>query len=188
MMVANRVSQRIRSSRSRARRALSYHWNGAPGRQGVHLSLVHRQDVCGVGAGELDLRFAFALPELLKDPDQWTAIYKGFSAWVAPLGQKGLLVEALGRPAGIESVYLSRDDDAFTFAVANVGAPRSRIPLSVELDERAAGSEVELIEPADGRRLAVLPSTEKDGRLEFELPSLKEETVAVVRLAEKSRS
>ena len=72
--------------------------------------------------------------------------------------------------------------------MANVGAPRSRIPLSIELDERATGSEVELIEPADGRRLAVLPSTEQDGRLEFELPSLLEETVAVVRLVEAKTS
>ncbi len=186
MMIANRVSKDPVVAESCAR-ALSYHWNAH--REGkAYTYRSYTVKTFGIGAGELDLRFAFSLPEFLKNPDEWTAIYKGFSAWVAPLGQKGLLVEALGTPAGLESVYLSRDDDAFTFAVANVGAPRSRIPLSVELDERAAGSDVELIEPADGRRLAVLPSTEKDGRLEFELPSLKEETVAVVRLAEKKSS
>ncbi|MCY4087533.1 MAG: hypothetical protein OXG37_11820 [Actinomycetia bacterium] len=79
-------------------------------------------------------------------------------------------------------MFLSRNDEAFTFAVANVGAPRTRIPISVELDERARGSEVELVEPADGSRIAKLPSSETDGRIEFELPTLSENAVAVVGL------
>jgi hypothetical protein len=136
----------------------------------------------GIAAGEVDLRYAFSLPRFLKDPDNWTSIYRGLSAWVAPYRQKGLLVDLPGQPAGVESVFLSRSDEAFTFAVVNVGLPRAALPVSVELDERTAGSQAELVDPADSRRLAELTSHEDDGKLEFEVPSLKEGSVAVVRL------
>ena len=186
LIVANRVLQDPVVSES-CERALSYFW--AAHRAGTAYTYrSYTVKTFALGAGELDLRFAFSLPYFLSDPDNWTSIYKGFSAWVAPLNQKGLLVEPQGQPPGLESVFLSRNDDAFTFAVANVGAPRTRIPISVELDERARGSEVELVEPADGSRIAKLPSSETDGRIEFELPALSENAVAVVGLLADSHA
>jgi hypothetical protein len=180
LIVANRVA-RDPVVEEACIRALNYFW----GVQGAGTAYTYRSYLVktyGIAAGEVDLRYAFSLPRFLKDPDNWTSIYRGLSAWVAPYQQKGLLVDLPGQPAGVESVFLSRSDQAFTFALVNVGLPRAALPVSVELDERTAGSQAELVDPADSRRLAELTSHEDDGKLEFEVPSLKEGSVAVVRL------
>jgi hypothetical protein len=180
LMIANRVANDhvIRDS---CARALNYFWAAhLAGTAYTYRSYAVK--TFGVGAGEIDLRYAFSLPHLLKDPDNWTAIYKGFSAWVAPHEHKGLLIDVEGRSPAVESVFLSRTSDAFTFALVNTGAPRSRLPVRVEVDDAAVGSTPRLIDPADGTTSMTLPSSEEDRMLEFEIPSLPEESVAVVRL------
>ncbi len=180
LLVANRVQQDPVVAESCAR-ALAYFWQAnRAGRASTYRS--YPVKTFGIAAGDVDLRFAFALPYLLRDPDNWTSIYRGFSAWVAPSGGKGLLVEPHGRPAGLESVFLSRTEDDFTFAVVNVGPPLAPVPIAVELDERAAGSTVELRDPGGQHEGHHLPSHERDGRLDFELADLGEGEVRVVRL------
>jgi hypothetical protein len=180
LLVANRVA-RDAAVRRACERALSYFWaTHAAGEAETYRSYAVK--TYGIAAGELDLRFAFSLPHFLADPDNWTAIYRGFSAWVAPHRRKGLLVEPEGRPPGVESVFLARDAEAFTFALVNTGRPLARLPFAVELDEDARGSRAVLLDPADGRPLTRLPAAEREERLEFELPLLPERSVAVVRL------
>jgi hypothetical protein len=181
LLVANRVAADDVVAASCAR-ALNYFWL-AHDAGTAYTYRSYAVKTMAIAAGELDLRYAFALPKLLADPENWTAIYRGFSAWVAPLGHKGLLVEPPGRPGGVETVFLSRDDGAFTFAVVNVGAPRDRLPLEITLDEAAAGSRAALLDPADGHVVAGLESSEHGGRMELEVPALPERSVAVVRLA-----
>jgi hypothetical protein len=183
LLVANRVS-RDPSVANACARALAYFWAGHK-TGAAHTYRCYPVKAFGLAAGELDLRFAFALPTLLADPEHWTSIYRGFSAWVAPLGHKGLLVEHPGAAGGLESVFMRRDDEGFTFANVNVGPPATSVPVRVQLDDAAAGSTVELIEPADGSRIATLPTTEADGWLEFELPRLTERSVAVTRLVSR---
>jgi hypothetical protein len=185
LLVANRVA-RDPVVRDSCARALNYFWAAhLAGTAYTYRSYAVK--TFGIGAGELDLRFAFSLPHFLKDPDNWTAIYRGFSAWVAPHGRKGLLIDIEGRPPAIESVFLSRTEDAFTFALVNTGAPRANVPVTVELDDQAAGSKPELLDPADGRIVQDLSSAEAEGNLEFEVPSLPEGSVAVVRLTTHTR-
>ena len=181
LLVANRVAQDPVVARACAR-AVNYWWQAE--RAGTTYTYrPYQVKTFGLAAGELDLRYAFNLPHLLRDRDNWTSIYRGFSAWVAPCGYKGLLVEATGDPAGVESVFLHRDASAYTFALVNVGQPRSQVEVSVELDPTAEGARPTLLDPADGRVLATLPHRERDGRIEFEIAALEEESVAVVRLA-----
>jgi hypothetical protein len=180
LLVANRVAADPVVCESCAR-ALNYWWRAQDeGRAYTYRSYAVK--TFGIAAGEMDLRYAFCLPRLLADPDNWTAIYRGFSAWVAPWRHKALLVTVEGDPPGMESVFLSRDAAAFRFAVVNTAMPCSKIPVTVELDEATAGARVELLDPAGGRLVAALPSAERDGRLEFEIPRLSESSVAVVRL------
>jgi hypothetical protein len=180
LLVANRVAADpvVRES---CARALNYWWRAErEGRAYTYRSYAVK--TFGIAAGEIDLRYAFNLPHLLADPDNWTAIYRGFSAWVAPWKNKGLAVTFEGDPPGMESVFLSRNPSAFRFAVVNTGIPRSKIPVAVDLDERSQGAVGELLDPADGSTIAKLKSSESDGRLTFELPSLPEGSVAVVQL------
>lgn len=181
LLVANRVVQDP-VVRDACAKALNYFWRAElDGKAYTYRSYAVK--TFGIAAGEIDLRYAFNLPHLLSDPDNWTAIYRGFSAWVAPWKNKALLVSPEGDPPGLESVFLSRNDDAFRFAVVNTGIPRSNIPVSVELDDRSAGSRVDLLDPADGRSIAGLLAEERDGKLTFDLPSLAEGTVAVVQMS-----
>ena len=158
--------------------------SGQANRAGARLDLpiVSGQDIryrCG-RCGSAFCVCASISPSTIQS--NWTSIYRGFSAWVAPSGGKGLLVEPHGRPAGLESVFLSRTEDDFTFAVVNVGPPLAPVPIAVELDERAAGSTVELRDPGGQHEGHHLPSHERDGRLDFELADLGEGEVRVVRL------
>ena len=181
LLVANRVAADP-AVREACARALSYWWRAElDGKAYTYRSYAVK--TFGIAAGEIDLRYAFNLPHLLSDPDNWTSIYRGFSAWVAPWKNKALLVSPEGDPPGLESVFLSRNDAAFRFALVNTGVPRSNIPVSVELDGRSAGSHIELLDPADGRSIAKLNTVENDGKLMFDVPSLAEGTVAVVQMS-----
>jgi hypothetical protein len=181
LLVANRVASDV-AVREACARALSYWWRAErDGKAYTYRSYAVK--TFGIAAGEIDLRYAFNLPHLLSDPDNWTSIYRGFSAWVAPWKNKALLVGVEGDPPGMDSVFLSRNDEEFRFALVNTGIPRSNIPVSVELDERSAGVQVELLDPADGKPLAKLASQESDGKLTFDVPSLPEGSVAVVQMS-----
>ena len=121
LLVANRISGDPAVANACAR-ALAYFWAGYKNGT-AHTYRCYPVKTFGIAAGELDLRFAFALPTLLADPQHWTSIYRGFSAWVAPLGHKGLLVEHPTAAGGLESVFMRRDEQGFTFANVNVGPP-----------------------------------------------------------------
>lgn len=181
LLVANRVVADP-AVREACARALSYFWRAErDGRTYTYRSYAVK--TFGIAAGEIDLRYAFNLPHLLADPDNWTSIYRGFSAWVAPWKNKALLVSPEGDPAGVESVFLSRDDKAFRFALVNTGIPRARMPVSITLDERSSGAALSLLDPASGRLAGRLDGHEVDGKLTFEMPLMKEGSVAVIQLS-----
>jgi hypothetical protein len=185
LLVANRVLQDA-VVREACARALSYFWRAElDGKAYTYRSYAVK--TFGIAAGEIDLRYAFNLPHLLSDPDNWTSIYRGLSAWVAPWNNKALLVRPAGEPPGLETVFLSRNDDAFRFAVVNTGIPRSNIPLTVELDDHSAGSQVDILDPGDGRVARTLATKETDGTLTFDLPSLAESSVTVVQMSSARR-
>ena len=101
LLVANRVAADP-VVREACGRALSYFWRAErDGRAYTYRSYAVK--TFGIAAGEIDLRYAFNLPHLLADPDNWTSIYRGFSAWVAPWKNKGLPVTFEGDPPGMES-------------------------------------------------------------------------------------
>ena len=52
----------------------------------------------GVAAGEIDLRYAMALPEILRDREQFTSMQRGLSSFIAPHGLPMVYVRARGRP------------------------------------------------------------------------------------------
>jgi hypothetical protein len=181
LLVANRVAADPIVGDACAR-ALNYWWKAErEGRAYTYRSYAVK--TFAIAAGELDLRYAFNLPHLLAEPNNWTAIYRGFSAWVAPWRHKGLMVRIEGDPPGMESVFLSRDAAAFRFALVNTGIPRSKTPVTVELDEQVTTTKAELVDPADGRTLAILPSEQRDALTTFQIASMPEASVAVVRLS-----
>ena len=179
LIVANRVLQRSRVADA-CSKALTYFWRDWQAGT-AKTYRCYPVKTFGLAAGELDLRFAFALPTLLRQPDHWTTIYKGFSAWVAPHERKGLRVSA-DAPAGcVESVFLARRDNAFDFALVNVGPPRRNLEVTVSLDDDSAPTRAHLVNPGDGSATK-LPSDEGDSAVSFQLPTLRSNAVAVIRM------
>ena len=80
------------------RRALDYWWVGH--RAGtVYTYRAYSAIAFGVAAGEIDLRYALALPEILRDREQFTSMQRGLSSFIAPHGLPLVYVRG-ARPAG----------------------------------------------------------------------------------------
>jgi hypothetical protein len=87
LMLANRVAGDPAITAA-VRRALDYWWSGY--REGkVYTYRAYAVIAFAVAAGEIDVVYALALPELLKDPDHFTSMQRGLSSFVAPARHAG---------------------------------------------------------------------------------------------------
>jgi hypothetical protein len=180
LMLANRVA-REPAVWEAVRRALDYWWTGY--REGkVYTYRAYAVLAFAVAAGEIDVRYALALPELLKDPEHFTSLQQGLSSFVAPAGLPALRVrvEPPG-PAFVEPVFLRRTNDEYLFALVNVEYPYRDLPVLVDLPEGRRPVGVHAVDPGTAAE-SPLDFRVDDGCAAFSIPELGEFGVVVVRL------
>jgi len=177
LMLANRVAQEPAIA-SAVRRALDYWWSGY--REGrVYTYRAYAVIAFAVAAGEIDLVYALALPELLKDPDHFPSMQRGLSSFVAPAALAGLSVDT---PPFVEPVFLRRREGEFMFALVNLEYPRRRVRVEVELPPSPSDPSAVLVDAAT-KEEAPVRITSDNRRVTLEIPELGEFGVACVRLA-----
>jgi hypothetical protein len=152
LMLANRVAKDP-AIRDMIRKALIYWWRGCA-RDETHTYRSYPVICYAVAAGEIDLRFALALPLMMRDRDNLTAIHRGFSPFMKPFGSVTYPIEvrALG-PTGVEPVFVRSDDEEFMFALVNIENPVSQLPIAVRVGDDAIVG-VDEVDPRDGTRTA----------------------------------
>ncbi len=165
-------------------RALDYWWVGH--RAGtVYTYRAYSAIAFGVAAGEIDLRYALALPEILRDREQFTSMQRGLSSFIAPHGLPLVHVRARGRPGRfVEPVFLRRRRGEFLFALVNTEQPMRHIPLEVGLPPGTALRGAWLIDPAADPVTEAAASWLPDGDSSaiVAVDELQEFAVTVVRL------
>ncbi len=166
------------------RRALDYWWVGH--RAGtVYTYRAYSAIAFGVAAGEIDLRYALALPEILRDREQFTSMQRGLSSFIAPHGLPLVYVRARGRPGRfVEPVFVRRRPGEYLFALVNTEQPMRRIPLEVGLPAGVSLRGASVIDPAGDPPVAVPVSWVPDGERTaiVAVDELQEFAVVVVRL------
>lgn len=165
-------------------RALDYWWTAY--RAGtVYTYRAYASLAYAVAAGDIDLRYALALPEILRDPQHFTSMHRGLSAFVAPAGL-GLVEVRVGDAAavGVEPVFLRRTAGEAVFAIVNVEQALRRVPVSVRLPGDARPIGVEAIDPASPQVATPVGdwSAADDGYVHLALAELGEFGVVVVRV------
>ena len=166
------------------RRALDYWWVGH--RAGtVYTYRAYSAIAFGVAAGEIDLRYALALPEILGDREQFTSMQRGLSSFIAPHGLRLVHVRARGRPGRfVEPIFLRRRPGEYLFALVNTEQPMRQIPVEVGLPPDTSLRGAWLIDPAADPITEVaaswLPSG--DNSAIVAVGELQEFAVTVVRL------
>ena len=154
LLVANRVHRPALAEP--LRRALDYWWTGY--RAGtVYTYRAYAAIAYGLAAGELDLRYALALPEILRDPQHHTSMQHGLSSFVGRHGLLGLPISVEGvAGAGIEPVFLRRTAEEYLVALVEPRAAALRNPHA----NRAPGRRARGRDPRDRSRRPV-----RDGAL-----------------------
>ena len=166
------------------RRALDYWWVGH--RAGtVYTYRAYSAIAFGVAAGEIDLRYALALPEILRDREQFTSMQRGLSSFIAPHGLPMVYVRARGRPGRfVEPVFVRRRRGEYLFALVNTEQPMSNIPVEVGLPAGVSLLGASTIDPA-GDPMAEVPASWVPGgdrTATVAIEELQEFAVTVVRL------
>ena len=166
------------------RRALDYWWVGH--RAGtVYTYRAYSAIAFGVAAGEIDLRYALALPEILRDREQFTSMQRGLSSFIAPHGLPLVYVRARGRPGRfVEPVFVRRRHGEYLFALVNTEQPMSNIPVEVGLPAGVSLRGASTIDPA-GTPMAEVPASWVPGgdrSATVAVEELQEFAVTVVRL------
>ena len=165
-------------------RALDYWWVGH--RAGtVYTYRAYSAIAFGVAAGEIDLRYALALPEILRDREQFTSMQRGLSSFIAPHGLPLVYVRARGRPGRfVEPVFVRRRRGEYLFALVNTEQPMSNIPVEVGLPAGVSLRGASTIDPA-GTPMAEVPASwvpAGDRTATVAVEELQEFAVTVVRL------
>ena len=171
LMLANRVARNPEITKM-IRKALDYFWRRYQKGE-TYTYRVYPIIAFAVAAGEIDLRFALALPLMMKNPDNWTAIHRGFAPFVKPHAVVTYPVEVkvLG-PTGAEPVFIRSNDDEFMFALVNVENPVSELPVVVEVGADTIVAIVE-VDPRD-RTETPIDFNQTNGQLNFIVDSLGE--------------
>ncbi|MDE0194218.1 MAG: hypothetical protein OXP08_01585 [bacterium] len=165
-------------------RALDYWWVGH--RAGtVYTYRAYSAIAFGVAAGEIDMRYAMALPEILRDREQFTSMQRGLSSFIAPHGLPMPYVRARGRPGRfVEPVFVRRRRGECLFALVNTEQPMRNIPIEVGLPAGISLRGASLIDPAAAPITEVptswVPGGERTAIVGVE--ELQEFAVVVVRL------
>ena len=166
------------------RRALDYWWVGH--RAGtVYTYRAYSAIAFGVAAGEIDLRYALALPEILRDREQFTSMQRGLSSFIAPHGLPMVYVRARGRPGRfVEPVFVRRRPGEYLFALVNTEQPMRQIPVEIGLPVGTSLRGASLIDPAGDPITEVAASWLPDGDRSaiVAVEELQEFAVMVVRL------
>jgi len=166
------------------RRALDYWWVGH--RAGtVYTYRAYSAIAFGVAAGEIDLRYAMALPEILRDREQFTSMQRGLSSFIAPHGLPLVYVRARGRPARfVEPVFVRRRPGEYLFALVNTEQPMRNIPVEVGLPAGVSLRGASVIDPAGDpiaeQSTSWVPDGDRSATVAVE--ELQEFAVTVVRL------
>lgn len=163
-------------------RALDYWWTGY--RDGSVITYrAYAVIAYALAAGEIDPRYALALPELLKDPELYTSMQRGLSSFIAPAGLPGLHVEVQGPAAAcVEPVFIRRRQDEFVFALVNMEFGQSGLKAMVDPPAGRPVRAAAILDPASGHRTPI--ATENSaGRVEITVPDLPEFGVALVEVA-----
>ena len=166
------------------RRALDYWWVGH--RAGtVYTYRAYSAIAFGVAAGEIDLRYALALPEILRDREQFTSMQRGLSSFIAPHGLPMVYVRARGRPGRfVEPIFVRRRPGEYLFALVNTEQPMRQIPVEIGLPAGTSLRGASLIDPAGDPITEVAASWLPDGDRSaiVAIEELQEFAVTVVRL------
>lgn len=180
LMMANRLIDDDEVTAA-IRRALDYWWSGY--RDGAAITYrAYAVIAYALAAGEIDTRYALALPELLKDPELHTSMQRGLSSFIAPAGLPGLRVEVQGSAAAcVEPVFIRRRPDEFVFALVNMEFGQAGLKAIVELPSERPIRAVAVLDPASGDRTSVA-SESSAGRLTVTIPHLPEFGVALVEV------
>jgi hypothetical protein len=154
------------------RKALLYFWRGYQ-RGDTHTYRSYPVIAYAVAAGDIDLRFALALPLMMKDRDNLTAIHRGFSPFMKPFGTVTYPVEVrdLG-PTGVEPVFIRSNNREFLFALVNIEHPVAGLTIAVQVGEDPASDVVE-VDPRDGSEQPVT-FVRTGAEIGFEVESLAE--------------
>ena len=165
-------------------RALDYWWVGH--RAGtVYTYRAYSAIAFGVAAGEIDLRYAMALPEILRDREQFTSMQRGLSSFIAPHGLPMVYVRARGRPGRfVEPIFVRRRRGEYLFALVNTEQPMRNIPIEVGLPVGISLRGASLIDPA-GAPIEEVPTSWVSGGERTAIvgvEELQEFAVVVVRL------
>jgi hypothetical protein len=169
--------------RAAIRRALDYWWVGH--RAGtVYTYRAYAVIGYGVAAGEIDLRYALALPEILRDPQQFTSLQRGHSSFVAPHGLPRLFARVQGAAARfVEPVFLRRRAGEYLVALVNVEQPLAQVPVAIEVPAGISVRAAQLIDPAaDPMSPETAGFAERPGAVIVTVPDLQEFAVTIVRL------
>lgn len=171
--------------RAAVRRALDYWWTAyRAGR--VYTYRAYAVIAYAVAAGDIDLRYALALPELLRDPQHFTSLQRGLSSFVAPHGLPKLDPRIEGVPARfVEPIFLRRRPGEFLFALVNVEQPVARVPVRLRVPAGTSVRTIETIDPASAdleTRAVEWSAVDGGPDVCLTIGELQEFAVAVVRV------
>lgn len=163
-------------------RALDYWWTGY--RQGAVVTYrAYAAIAYALAAGEIDPRYALALPELLKDREHYTSMQRGLSTFIHPAALPGLRVEVAGAAAAlIEPVFIRRREEEFVFALVNMEGGQSDIGADVDLPPGRRATSATALDPASGGRTP-LALDGSQGCARVVVPDLPEFGVTLVEVA-----
>ncbi len=179
LMLANRVARNPAITQM-IRKALNYFWRGYQKGE-THTYRSYPVIAYAIAAGEIDLRFASALPLMLKNPDNWTAIQRGFSPFMKVFDTMTYPVEvrALG-PSGVEPIFIRSNEAEFMFALVNIENPVSGMPIIVQVGADTIKAVVE-VDPRDSTESPVSFNQAK-GTVSFNVDNLGEFNVRLFSL------
>jgi hypothetical protein len=179
LMLANRVARNPDISEM-IRKALIYFWHGYQTGE-THTYRSYPIIAYAVAAGEIDLQFALALPLMMKNADNWTAIHRGFSPFMKPFGTDTYPIEVqVFGPSGVEPVFIRNNQDEFLFALVNIENPVSGLPVAVQVGQDTIKAVVE-VDPRD-RTETPTNFSQTDGKVNFTVDHLGEFSVRLFSL------
>jgi hypothetical protein len=182
LMMANRIT-RDDAVTSAVRRALDYWWLGYQA-GAVYTYRAYAVIAYALAAGEIDIRYALALPMLLKDPNHFTSMQRGLSSFIAPAGLPGLRVDVVAAgPSFVEPVFLRRSNCEFMFALVNVEYPQRGLEVTVELPDGARVRSASQVDPASASQSSLQFDVRRDeGHVAIRVGDIGEFGVTVVKL------
>jgi hypothetical protein len=164
------------------RRALAFWWTGHRASRTVTYR-AYAAITFGVAAGEIDPVYALALPELLKDREQFTTMQRGLSSFIVPAGLPRLKVAAEGfNESLIEPVFLRQEPSRLVFALVNLEHAQRDVGVHVDLPPGREATGARVVDPAGGPTVAVDAIERTEHGVRLSVPGLREISASIVDL------